>query len=163
MKWAYGALTDDGNQIPPTADRLNWLTSARHICRYWSISEQITSELYKLLAAEREEYWRHMFYIVLDRKELKRKEYFMAQNLEANLSDGLDANIELESAKIINHFATWSEGMEDPTENVDKDINVSLTKGPFRWGLADYNDAHERYVEKLNNEYEKVLEPKDDV
>ncbi|MCY1559294.1 hypothetical protein D9M68_963160 [compost metagenome] len=48
----------------PAADRLNWLTSARHIESYKSLRNSLKTELYRRLCREHEEHWRHEFYLV---------------------------------------------------------------------------------------------------
>ena len=145
LQWAYNLLTDSGREIPPSPDRLNWLTAARHLWRYKKISSSIKSQIYKTICSEHEEYWRHSFYMALSHKALKRKEYYMNSN-----NSWSPVNIEVNSALIINDFSTWPEGMLDPVDEIDQQIlTKSLQKGPCRTGLAGYKDMIEVVSEKL--------------
>jgi len=52
LEWSFNALTADGTELPPKADRLNWLTAARHILRAKKIKAQITHLTYLTIADE---------------------------------------------------------------------------------------------------------------
>ena len=57
LEWAYNSLTNNGNDIPPKPERLNWLTSARHILRHSKIAKRIRSDTCRTVHAEHEEFW----------------------------------------------------------------------------------------------------------
>jgi len=93
LDWAYKALTDNAKHIPPKADRLNWLTTARHICRYKELSKEIKLNIYKVICSEHEKYWRHQFYLALDHKIFRSKDYFMNVEKGTNPWGGEHRNI----------------------------------------------------------------------
>lgn len=76
FEWAYAILTDESTHIPPEANRLNWLTCARHLLRPEKLVNQISSSTYKTVCAEIEEYWRHKFYMALSHDSLCSWTYF---------------------------------------------------------------------------------------
>lgn len=99
MAWLYNALTDSGENVPPRADRLNWLTSARHILRAKRIQFQITYPTYITIADEMEEYWRHKFYLTLSDRTLRNRQYFINRDTPA-----WPENIEISSALVVVDF-----------------------------------------------------------
>lgn len=113
LQWAYDVLTEGGCSVPPPADRLNWLTCARHLCRARNISRNISGPTYKIVYAEIEEYWRNKFYMSLQHKDLRNRRYFEdASNAE------WPENIEVTSVAVIVDFATWSKAAVDPLDSV---------------------------------------------
>ena len=141
LEWAYEALTDNGTTVPPKADRLNWLTSARHLLRHAKLAELIKSETYRLVHAEHEEYWRHKFYLALNHQALLSARYFTVDERSP-----WPENIEVSSALVIVKFSSWPESRKDPTDEVDR---VALTedgsvfKGQAGRGLRAYVEALE--------------------
>ncbi|MGC0117574.1 hypothetical protein [Pseudoalteromonas piscicida] len=133
LKWAYDALTDEGRCVPPSADRLNWLTCARHLCRYYQIAEAIKTALYKTSLSEHEEYWRHKFYIAIDFKELNMKDYYMDER-EVLWPE----NIEPTSASIINEFSSWKESAIDPIDSYEVE---TVSNGVISRGLSSYKSV----------------------
>ncbi len=129
LEWAYQSLTDDGVNIPPKAERLNWLTCARHLLRHQRLADRISSETYKLVHAEHEEYWRHKFYLALDHNALASTGYFSTGVVEP-----WPENIELSSAMVVVDFGNWPKGRADPTDEVDRAILT--TRGNAYSGLA---------------------------
>lgn len=109
LERAYEALTDKGQNIsPPSADRLNWLTAARHIVRYRKIKAKIVcAKIQKLLCDEHEEYWRHQFYLCLKDSPMLPLGYYQS------------GSIEPQSAIIVHGFAEWPGDMSDPIDAVD--------------------------------------------
>ena len=142
LKWAYNSLTQKGMFIPPKANRLNWLTSARHICRYNKISCEIKSDIYNIVCAEHEEYWRHKFYLALDHKTLNNKAYFMDKR-----GSGFGENIALNSATIIDEFSSWPENKIDPIDDWDGEVGVF--RGPCQRGLSSYYEEYVNWVRNL--------------
>src|SRR5690606_20127266 len=84
LERAYEALTDKGQSVsPPAADRLNWLTAARHIVRYRKIKAKIVgAKTHKLLCEEHEEYWRHQFYLCLKDASALPLGYYQSGSIE---------------------------------------------------------------------------------
>lgn len=115
MERACRALTNDGKNInPPLPDRLNWLTSARHIESYKSLKSKINTELHQSLCEDHEEYWRHQFHLGLGMHSIHSSSYYE----EGQLSEQR-MPIEPRSALIIYSFASWPEGKLDPIDSVD--------------------------------------------
>ncbi len=115
LERAYAALTNNGTETrPPAADRLNWLTSARHIERYKKLKAKLTFATHHTVCEEHEEYWRHKMYVCLDAPN----EFSLAYYKEKRHPEKR-AGIEPRSALVIHEFATWPEGREDPMDKVD--------------------------------------------
>lgn len=133
LERAYEALTDKGQSIsPPAADRLNWLTAARHIARYRMIKAKIAgSRTHRLLCEEHEEYWRHQFYLCLKDASLLPLGYYQS------------GPIEPQSAIIIHGFSEWPENKRDPIN--DTDTAQILEKTPIilkrHYGLGFYLES----------------------
>ncbi len=136
LEWAYNVLTNDGNNIPPSPDRINWLTCARHLLRYNKISEKIIGATYKTVHAEVEEYWRHKFYLALSDTSLMSAAYFKDQSRQ-----DWPEKIEISSAIVVIDFSNWKEGAKDPTDDVDRQkmmTNGNCFKGSAGRGLRAY-------------------------
>ena len=136
FQWAYDVLTDNGEHIPPRADRLNWLTSSRHLLRQRKIAKRIDSETYQLVYAEVEEYWRHRFYTALDHPSLRSRGYFA--DLE---KPRWPENLEISSALVVVEFSGWNKERTDPTEEVDREQLLesdALRGGHASRGLRSY-------------------------
>lgn len=125
FQWAYDVLTNEGKEVPPKANRLNWLTSARHLLRARRIADQISSETYRTVFEEIEEYWRHKFYIALSYEQLRSWTYYADQS---NLS--WPENIEISSALVILDFSNWKEGAPDPLKEIDREVLIA-NRGAF--------------------------------
>ncbi|WP_329922367.1 hypothetical protein [Stenotrophomonas geniculata] len=132
LEWSYNALTDSGENVPPRADRLNWLTSARHILRAKKIQSQIEYPTYITIADEMEEYWRHKFYLALSDRSLRNWQYFINRDTPA-----WPENIEISSALVVVDFSNWKDGTPDPTDEVDREH--LLTQGS---GIKGGNIGH---------------------
>jgi hypothetical protein len=136
IEWAYNVLTQNGEHIPPLADRLTWLTCARHLLRQSDIAAKLKGETYKTVYAEIEEYWRHRFYLALSDPSLLSSSYFRSKE-----GHKLPENIEVRSALAVIGFARWKEGTPDPTDGVDKEkmiADLSTDGGSAAAGLSDY-------------------------
>lgn len=115
LERAYRALSNDGKNIRPAlADRLNWLTAARHIQGYRGLKSRIKSDLYQLLCEEHEEFWRHQFYLCLDMHNISNSSYY-----DKTTSPERKLGIEPRSALIIYSFASWPNSKIDPIASVD--------------------------------------------
>lgn len=120
FQWAFDVLTDEGKEAPPKANRLNWLTSARHLLRTKKIADQISSETYRTVFEEIEEYWRHKFYIALSDEQLRSWTYYADQS---NLS--WPENIEISSALVILDFSNWKKDAPDPLKEMDREALIA--------------------------------------
>lgn len=132
---AYKALSNDGKNVkPPIADRLNWLTCARHIESYKAVKAQISTKLHRLLCEEHEEFWRHHFYLCLDIPNIQLSSYYSEQPAP-NRRPG----IEPRSALIIYAFTRWPENKLDPIDAGDVK-RLMREYEPLRGniGLRDY-------------------------
>ena len=115
LERAYRALTNDGQQTaPPAPDRLNWLTSARHLLAYKSLKSRLTTPLYHLLCEEHEEFWRHQFYLSLNMHKIHNPGYY-----DQGPPPELRPQIEPRSVIIIYSFAAWPKSKVDPIDSVD--------------------------------------------
>jgi hypothetical protein len=136
LQWAYDVLTSNGDRLPPEANRLNWLTAARHILRAQKLVSQIESDLYKTVFAEIEEYWRHKFYIALSDPIFRNRSYFSDRDNEP-----WPENIEVKSALIVVGFSNWKKDALDPIDFVEKEDLIadgSALEGPNSRGLVSY-------------------------
>jgi hypothetical protein len=136
LEWAYDSLTDKGASSPPRPDRLNWLTSARHLLRHSKIAKRIQSDTYKIVHAEHEEYWRHRFYLVLNHNSLLSSGYY-----ENSETQPWPENIEVSSALVVISFSNWPKEHKDPTDEVDRAAILNDTealKGRAGRGLRAY-------------------------
>ena len=114
LERAYRALSNDGrNAKPPLADRLNWLTAARHLQGYKALKARVKTTLFRSLCEEHEEFWRHEFYLCLDRHNIHDESYYAGPPSEPG------EQIEPKSALIIHGFASWPTGKTDPIDSVD--------------------------------------------
>jgi hypothetical protein len=115
LERAYQALTSDGTQLcPPAPDRLNWLTTARHLQAFKGLKAKLKSEVHRTICEEQEEYWRHRFYLCLRSNELQQPSYYM-ESLGPNPKDPIDKR----SALVVHAFAKWPDGRPDPIDKVD--------------------------------------------
>ena len=134
LERAYQSLTSDGKKVaPPSPDRLNWLTTARHIISYKSLKNRLKADFYKSLCEEHEEFWRHQFYLCLDMHKIHHAAYFEQG------PPGMLPPIEPRSAIVIYSFASWPKNKIDPIDSVDassllNDSNVL----PGNHGLSAY-------------------------
>ncbi|GAB2627861.1 hypothetical protein [Novilysobacter erysipheiresistens] len=136
LEWSFNYLTSDGTDVPPKADRFNWLTAARHILRAKKIQAQITHKTYITIAEEIEEFWRHKYYLALADRSLRNWHYFMDKSKSA-----WPENIEITSALVVVEFSNWKEGMLDPTDSVDREALINgggLKGGNAGFGLRTY-------------------------
>ena len=136
LKWAYDSLTEDGKSIPVKADRLNWLTCARHLLRANTLSMKIVSETYRTIRDEKEEFWRHRFYLALRDISFRNPGFF--ENGYATTAGG--GPIEPRSAKVIIEFSAWRNGAEDPIDSVENGpiSHEDYGKSSASMGLNEY-------------------------
>jgi hypothetical protein len=139
LERAYTALTNDGTETkPPAADRLNWLTAARHIERYKKLKAKLAFDTHRTVCEEHEEYWRHKVYVCLDAPHQLSLAYY-----KEKLHPERRAEIEPRSALVIHDFAKWPEGREDPIDRVD--IKTIMERNEILKG----NHGLKQYLETL--------------
>lgn len=124
LEWSFNSLTANETITPPRADRLNWLTAARHILRSKKLRGSITHPTYVTIADEIEEFWRHKFYLALTDPSLHDWHYFMDKDMPA-----WPENIEITSALVVIDFSNWKDGMTDPTDSVDREALMNHGAG----------------------------------
>lgn len=128
LERAYRALTieKDGDGRP-SASRLNWLTSARHIESYKALRDSLKTDLYQRLCREHEEHWRHEFYLCLLKDRIYQISYFEKGEVEPR------------SAIVVYGFAAWPNKKQDPIDKLDFEAlyqESDLLKGNY--GLQQY-------------------------
>jgi hypothetical protein len=142
LERAYEALSNNGTQIcPPAPDRLNWLTTARHIEQYKKLKKKISFKTHSVVCEEHEEYWRHKLYLCLDPLHIQQPSYY-AERREPQRQLG----IEPRSAIIIYNFVNWPEGKQDPIESAN--VEEMLKDGHFlkgNPGLRHYLNTFPKY------------------
>lgn len=128
LERAYRTLTLGGlKDGHPIADRLNWLTCARHLQSYRALRASFKTDLYRRLSRENEEHWRHEFYLCLLKERIVQPAYFA------------QGEIEPRSAIVIFGFAAWPNEKEDPIDQLDFEQifrESELLKGNY--GLKHY-------------------------
>lgn len=143
----YEALEQVPDNGVPKPSRLNWLTSARHIIRYYELKKTIKIRTYKTVLAEEEEYWRHKLYKLLDTEALAQNKYYMKVGDEV-YPEGIDPR----SAKIVIGFSNWPNSVKDPISSkfAKKFINNSnYESGLAGRGLKSYEETLKIAIEKL--------------
>jgi len=141
LEWSFNALTSDETSLPPKADRLNWLTAARHILRANKIKGLITHPTYVTIAEEIEEFWRHKYYLALADPSLRSWHYFYDKDMPT-----WPENIEVTSALVVIDFSNWKDGTPDPTDSVDNEALMTSgagLKGNAGMGLRAYIENFE--------------------
>lgn len=140
LERAYAALTNDGTETqPPAADRLNWLTAARHIEQYKKLKAKLAFDTHRTVCEVHEEHWRHKVYVCLNAPHQLSLSYY-----KEKLQPERRAGIEPRSALVIHEFAKWPEGREDPIDTVD--AKVIMERGEVLKG----NYGLQQYVETLS-------------
>jgi hypothetical protein len=115
LERAYRAISNDGQTVRPVvADRLNWLTCARHIESYKALKKRIKTRIHLSVCNEHEEFWRHQFYLCLDMHNIHQSSYY-----DESPPPERKSGIEPRSALIIYAFASWPHGKSDPIDSVD--------------------------------------------
>lgn len=124
LERAYEALSNSGRQIqPPSPDRLNWLTAARHIEQYRRLKRLIACKEHQLVCEEQEEYWRHKFYVSLDAPNPLLPDYYRERTQPPR-----QLGIEPRSAIIVHDFAKWPDEKKDPIDLADVESILKLGK-----------------------------------
>jgi len=117
-------------------DRLGWLTGARHIVRYQKLRNRLKTDLHKIICDEQEEFWRHKFYVLL--QKIPNAEFFTRTNSVTEQEE----NISPESAAVIYAFSKWKKDASDPLDS------FSLEQIVAQYDLFSPMHAHFRdYIE----------------
>ena len=128
LERAYRSLMQGAGQDGrPTSDRLNWLTSARHIESYKSLRNSLKTSLYRRLCQEHEEHWRHEFYLRIAKDRIYQVSYYEIGPIEPR------------SAIVIHSFAAWQNARQDPIDSLDFEAlfgESKLLQGNY--GLREY-------------------------
>ncbi len=131
LERAYRALMQGaGSDGRPASDRLNWLTSARHIESYKSLRDSLKTDLYRRLCQEHEKHWRHEFYLRISKDHIYQASYYEAGPIEPR------------SAIVIHGFAAWQNTTKDPIDSLDLEAIYRDSK------LLQGNYGLQQYLEK---------------
>ena len=135
LERAYTSLTQDGKHVqPPTPDRLNWLTAARHIERYKKLKGKLANGTHRTICEDHEEYWRHKVYVCLD-VPLQLSLAYYGEKPQPQQRAGIEPS----SALVVHEFAKWPEGRENLIDKVD--VKAILERGEVlkgNYGLRQY-------------------------
>ena len=134
LELAYKSLAPNHNDSQPTNNRLQWLTSARHIVRYRELQLSLNTSLYKTICEEHEEYWRGKVYSLL--AHIDRSSFFESINTEEMKEEEID----IRSAAIVYSFSVWKEGRPDPLNNMPLEEIIQKYKllSPLHRHFWDY-------------------------
>jgi hypothetical protein len=147
LERAYAALTEDGaNVAPPTPNRLNWLTAARHIESYKKLKARIKLRSLQFVCEDHEEYWRHRFYLALAMHRITDIAYY------AGTGPAGRQPLNTTSLIVVYGFATWPEGKPDMLDQVDEQEILrrchprhgNHALGAYLDQFSRYRDASER-------------------
>lgn len=152
LQRAHAALTDDGRSEHAQADRMNWLTAARHIETYKVLKNGVTEPSHKVLCEDHEEYWRHRIYLAIDMHNIHQSSWY-DENRAIRKSCLSPASL-----LIVYGFATWPEDKEDPIDLADLEaiakqhdvrkgnvgLGLYLEKSPKITAMLDKADAERR-------------------
>lgn len=151
FEWAYKVFSDDDTAKYPRQNREIWLTAARHLVRAQQIAENIESPVYKLIAEEQREYWRHKFLRLVTATEVAWPNqlhlYLMS---DAPGRDGENV-IEPISVKVILSFSRWNDERTDPINWVkEQGQHYLLDSYDGTWGrkLAEHTEFVARHRAK---------------
>lgn len=135
LERSYGALVlgaEPGQ--PPKSDRINWLTSARHLESYKELRDSLKTKLYSRLCREHEEHWRHEFYLRLLKDRIHQRAYFEAGPIEPR------------SALVLFGFSAWPHDKTDRIEVLD--VEKLFKESPLlqgNYGLQNYLEKFPQY------------------
>ena len=142
------------NKRTVPANRLNWLTAARHILAYQALKKEITLKVQLRICEDFEEFWRHRFYLALSDQVMSNAHYWASQGKHG-------ANIGTTSALIIVDFSGWPDGKVDSTDTVDPELlkNRNGLKGNAGRGLKDYFQIlHKQAVDRESRREAKAAQ-----
>lgn len=141
---AYNSLAIGESKDVPTNNRLSWITSARHIAKYWELRPLLRTKLYQTICGEHEEYWRSRFYNLM--KQINDSAFFES----INPVEMTEEQIDVRSAAIIYQFSIWKEDVPDPMNTVCyEEVARNMKKHP------SYSRPLMKYIERV---YPKLAE-----
>jgi hypothetical protein len=111
LERAYESLVGDARVVPPPANRLAWLTTARLLEDYKKAKVRIRDKVALEELEGHEEHWRHQFYLALAPLENCQPEFYSGSG-NARFLD----QIPKITAIIIHAFASWPEYKVDPLD-----------------------------------------------
>jgi len=141
LEAAYDVLTGGGSSIPPERNRLNWLTSARHILRYKKLKQSLTGS-HLLICDEIEEFWRYRFYVAVE----KLQDNYSYYQAPVTPDPDMRSTIQSKSALVILAFSDWPENRIDPLAEVQA---KSLFNGhsALLWKHAAFDRSYRELIE----------------
>ncbi|WP_431129046.1 hypothetical protein [Variovorax paradoxus] len=145
LEWAYNALMPDPTREVAEANRLNWLTAARHILAYQDLKKLITVQPQARIVEDFEEFWRHRFYLALSDVALSTYHYWAKP-------DPILVNLHPTSALIVVDFSGWPETKVDPVDLTDEQIASLKTRNGFSGSAGSGLKA---YIEKIEMRHGK--------
>jgi len=132
LERAYRALMRGAEpDSRPASDRLNWLSSARHIESYKSLRDSLKTGLYRRLCQEHEEHWRHEFYLRISKDRIDQVSYYESGPIEPR------------SAIVIHGFSAWKNDRQDPIDTLDVEALYQES------GVLQGNHGLREYLAKL--------------
>lgn len=153
LERAYEVFTDKSEHVEPRRNsRLLWLTTARMLVRYENIKKNITVPAHKDIANEHEEYWRFIFYNLLD----SNKENFDLNYLQPSGDMYGGDSIARRSIAVIFDFAKWN-GPDVLDSIDDKRLYAKRIIPIDQFGIERYLEQYEEYWQEVmeirENEY----------
>lgn len=155
LERAYSTITSAGTHTDiPLNDRLVWLTTARFIESYKKMKSKISEKDHEGIIEEHEEFWRHQFYLLLNKSELGFPLTYFVKSKQSAEWDF--ENLAPVSLAVVYAFSDWPEGKVDILENVD--TPKELAKGTLlvkHRGLSSYIEKfkkHQKEIDKINQQ-----------
>ncbi|MGY2184661.1 hypothetical protein [Pseudomonas sp. SDO5591_S426] len=111
LERAYESLVGNPRSVPPPADRLAWLTTARLLEDYKRAKVRIRDKVALEELEGHEEHWRHQFYLALLPLERCQPGFYSGSANSRHLDQ-----IPKITAIIIHAFASWPEDKVDPLD-----------------------------------------------
>ena len=108
------------------------------LARYEKLKERLTTDLYKTICEEQEEYWRHKFYLVIKDRRLYPLSYF--ENAESK------PIIQPKSALVVFGFAGWKKGKLDPLDIFNTESYLKSLP-PGHTSLIDYLSKYPKSIQ----------------
>lgn len=124
LERAYESLVGIPHTVPPPANRLAWLTTARLIEEYKKAKARIRDEVALEELEGHEEHWRHQFYLALLPLENCQPEFYSGSK-NARFLD----QIPKITAIIIHAFASWPEDKVDPLDVYKTQVDAANRLG----------------------------------
>ena len=115
--WAYDALTDEGDNIPPASDPYSWASAARHLLRAEMLSKKITDIEAKIVVDGHASYWQHWFRKAIGTKDKDTKRLHLAESGYFELASR-KSNVPIDRCAwpilVVLNFCNTHSGIDDP-------------------------------------------------